>query len=99
MSIYESYYDTMIQIMEHIAHQLEANSRRYETEHGDKLYEHINYRIKGDESMRDKLVKRGLAPTAYNPSLPVYKREPECGRTAVLAKQGEKATIVKEEQI
>jgi ppGpp synthetase/RelA/SpoT-type nucleotidyltranferase len=66
MSIYESYYDTMIQVMEHIAHQLEANSRRYETEHGDKLYEHLNYRIKGDESMRDKLVKRGLAPTAYN---------------------------------
>lgn len=66
MSIYESYYDTMIQVMEHIAHQLEANSRRYETEHGDKLYEHLNYRIKGDESMRDKLAKRGLAPTAYN---------------------------------
>lgn len=66
MSIYESYYDTMIQVMEYIAHQLEANSRRYETEHGDKLYEHLNYRIKGDESMRDKLVKRGLAPTAYN---------------------------------
>lgn len=66
MSIYESYYDTMIQVMEHIAHQLEANSRRYETEHGNKLYEHLNYRIKGDESMRDKLVKRGLAPTAYN---------------------------------
>ena len=59
MSIYESYYDTMIQVMEHIAHQLE-------TEHGDKLYEHLNYRIKGDESMRDKLAKRGLAPTAYN---------------------------------
>ena len=66
MNIYESYYDTMIQVMEHIAHQLEANSRRYETEHGDKLYEHLNYRIKGDESMRDKLAKRGLAPTAYN---------------------------------
>ena len=48
MSIYEGYYDTMIQVMEHIAHQLEANSRRYETEHGDKLYEHLNYRIKGD---------------------------------------------------
>ena len=66
MSIYEGYYDTMIQIMEHIAHQLEANSRRYEAEHGDKLYEHLNYRIKGDNSMRDKLAKRGLAPTAYN---------------------------------
>ena len=66
MSIYESYYDTMIQVMEHIAHQLESNSRRYEAKHGDKLYEHLNYRIKGDDSMRDKLAKRGLAPTAYN---------------------------------
>ena len=66
VSIYESFYDTMVHVMEHIVHQLEANSRRYETEHGDKLYEHLNYRIKGDESMRDKLVKRGLAPTAYN---------------------------------
>jgi len=66
MSIYEGYYNTMIQVMEHIAHQLEANSRRYEAEHGDKLYEHLNYRIKGDDSMRDKLAKRDLAPTAYN---------------------------------
>lgn len=66
VSIYESYYDTMIQVMQHIVHQLEANSRRYEAEHGDKLYEHLNYRIKSDESMRDKLAKRGLALTAYN---------------------------------
>ena len=66
MSIYEGYYDTMIQVMEYIAHQIEANSRRYEMEHGNKLYEHLNYRIKGDGSMRDKLLKHGLEPNAYN---------------------------------
>lgn len=66
MSIYEGYYDTMIQVMEYIAHQIEANSRRYEAEHGDKLYEHLIYRIKGDDSMRDKLVKHGLEPNTYN---------------------------------
>ncbi len=66
MSIYEGYYDTMIQVMEDIAHQIEANSRRYEAEHGDKLYEHLIYRIKGDDSMRDKLVKHGLEPNTYN---------------------------------
>ncbi len=66
MSIYEGYYDTMIQVMEYIAHQIEANSRRYEAEHGDKLYEHLIYRIKGDDSMRDKLIKHGLEPNTYN---------------------------------
>ena len=66
MSIYGSYRDTMTSVMNGIVQCIEDNSRRHEAECGEKLYEHLNYRIKGEDSMREKLVKRGLEPTARN---------------------------------
>lgn len=66
MRIYEGYYDTMADIMRHLVEQIEANSRRHEAAGGEKLFEHLNYRIKGEDSMREKLQRRGLEPTARN---------------------------------
>jgi ppGpp synthetase/RelA/SpoT-type nucleotidyltranferase len=56
----------MVRVMDDLVRAIEENSRRHEAEHGDKLFEHLNWRIKGDESMRQKLVKRKLVPTARN---------------------------------
>lgn len=66
MQIYDSYYDAMVRVMHDLVRAIEENSRRHEAEYSDKLFEHLNFRIKGDESMRQKLAKRGLEPTARN---------------------------------
>ena len=66
MSIYEGYLETMTAVMDRIVHLIEENSRRHEAEHGEKLYEHLSHRIKGDDSMREKLARLGVDPTARN---------------------------------
>lgn len=65
-TIYGECADTMIRIMDDIKTEIQQNSRRHTEETGEGLYEHLNGRIKGDESMRDKLQNRGLVPTAKN---------------------------------
>lgn len=65
-SIYGEYRQAMEAVMAEMAGYIEARSREHEAEHGDKLYEHLNCRIKGEDSMREKLSTRGLAPTPRN---------------------------------
>ena len=66
MSIYGEYFDAMKQVMQNLVHHIEENSARREAETGDRLYEHLRCRIKDDESMRGKLNRNGLEPTARN---------------------------------
>lgn len=66
MTIYEGYYETMDRVMQDLVRAIEENSRRHEARSGERLYEHLRYRIKSDESMREKLAVKGLDPTVRN---------------------------------
>lgn len=63
-SIYGSYASALQRVM----HDLETYIRAYnqkETENsGEAAYEHLIYRIKGEKSMREKCVRKGLPQTA-----------------------------------
>ena len=50
-------------IMKSIAGRIETCAGNKD---GDKLYEHLSYRIKSDESAREKLKKKGLEQTERN---------------------------------
>ena len=66
MSIYEGFYGTMLRVMNDLTEQIERHSREHAQIHGEPLYEHLKARIKGDESMREKLIRMGFEPTARN---------------------------------
>ena len=63
MDIYGSYRPAMEKVMKNLAVSIEASAGNV---NGDKLYEHLSYRIKSDESAREKLARKGLEPTAKN---------------------------------
>lgn len=66
MTIYGGYYDAMNLVAQNLVRSIEANSEKHEAETGDRLYEHLRWRIKSDESMREKLSRKELEPTARN---------------------------------
>ena len=66
MSIYGSYYDTMAQVMNRLTEEIRQNSDRRAAQGGERLYEHLSSRIKSEDSIREKLAKRGLEPTTRN---------------------------------
>ncbi|MBR5336406.1 MAG: GTP pyrophosphokinase family protein [Lachnospiraceae bacterium] len=63
MDIYGSYRPVIEGIMNKLAALIESSGHR---ESGEKLYEHLIYRIKDDESMREKLKAGGFAENEYN---------------------------------
>ena len=66
MSIYGNYQENLTVVMNRLVSQIEAYAKSYEEEHGERLYEHLRCRVKSEESMLDKLQRRGLEPTSYN---------------------------------
>ena len=66
MSIYGICRESLFSVMNRLASQIEAYSRDYESANGERLYEHLRYRVKSEESMLDKLRQRGLEPTPMN---------------------------------
>ena len=66
MTIYGGYHDAMNQVAQNLVRSIEENSERHEAETSDRLYEHLRWRIKSDESMREKLSRKQLEPTARN---------------------------------
>lgn len=64
--LYGPYLKPMTDVMQRIVSQIEKCCASYESQHGEKLYEHLRYRIKSEESMIEKLEKRGLEATARN---------------------------------
>ena len=61
--IYGKYRASMERVMDGLVRQIEANGT---SDTGEKRYEHLLYRIKSDESMREKLRRTGLDETAEN---------------------------------
>lgn len=66
MSIYGICRESLYSVMNRLVSQIEAYSRDYESANGERLYEHLRYRIKSEESMLDKLRRQGLEPTPMN---------------------------------
>ena len=63
--LYGTYYDAMTHIMARMTEQIEAYGKVYESEHGEKLFEHLNCRIKSEDSTLEKLSRKGLEKTSY----------------------------------
>ena len=66
MSIYGICRESLYSVMNRLVSQIETYSRDYESANGERLYEHLRYRIKSEESMLDKLRRQGLEPTPMN---------------------------------
>lgn len=66
MDIYGEYRPHLERIMEKIAEQIRAYSRDAKERTGSSIYEHLLYRIKGDESMRQKCQRKGLPEMAIS---------------------------------
>jgi GTP pyrophosphokinase len=63
MDIYGAHRPAMERVMKDLVGKTEACCGG---DNENKLYEHLRYRIKSDESAREKLVRKGLEPTAEN---------------------------------
>ena len=61
--IYGPHRTAMEKTMAMLVGKIEENSK---SESGEKIYEHLLYRIKDDASMREKLRRKGLQETAKN---------------------------------
>ncbi len=66
MSIYGSCQKNLGSILNRIVSQIETYGEAYEEANGERLYEHLRYRIKSEQSMLEKLQKRGLEPTPFH---------------------------------
>ena len=64
-SIYGEYRDYMEEILRKMMETIEQHSKENAAEGGDKLYEHLAGRIKGEDSMREKLQKKGLPADSH----------------------------------
>ena len=65
-NIYGQYYDSLKKVTEKLSsHLMTANIASYEAK-GKKLFEHLNKRIKSEESMREKCKSRNLPETPYS---------------------------------
>ncbi|MBQ9355479.1 MAG: GTP pyrophosphokinase family protein [Clostridia bacterium] len=66
MNIYGNYYNAMTRVMNSLVQNIEENSRKHEAKTGEKLFEHLRYRIKDENSMLEKLERNGLGQTTHN---------------------------------
>jgi len=59
-SIYGEYGPALRKVMNRLTSELESFNLAHTREHGESLYDHLSGRIKDEESMREKLRRRGL---------------------------------------
>jgi putative GTP pyrophosphokinase len=65
-SIYGNYQKYLYEILSELTNRLSKANEAYRLKNGEALYEHINGRIKSEQSMIDKCRRRGLSCTAYS---------------------------------
>ena len=63
MSIYGKYAAYLPQILDETIAQVREIGQAYQEKNGQKLYEHLEGRVKGEESMTQKCKKKGLPLT------------------------------------
>jgi ppGpp synthetase/RelA/SpoT-type nucleotidyltranferase len=62
-SIYGEYGDRLFDVLNDIKTRFKEIDDRYFEDRGEHKIEHISARIKSEESMRDKCIRKGLPPT------------------------------------
>ena len=65
-SIYGEQGTVLPQVMRFFADKIKEFDRGMFERTGSHVYEHLNYRVKGEESMREKCRRQGLEETAEN---------------------------------
>ena len=60
-SIYASWKPVLEKIMHRLVDYLENKNAEKKASTGESAFEHINYRIKGEESMRDKCRRKEIS--------------------------------------
>lgn len=65
MSIYGEYEPTLSLILQEMMKRIEQLNVNYEKETGQRLFEHLNGRIKTEKSMTEKCQRKGLPLTAF----------------------------------
>ena len=63
MSIYGPYAEYLPKILDQVMARIKKIGRDYQEENKQKLYEHLEGRVKGEESMTQKCEKKGLPLT------------------------------------
>ena len=63
MDLYGSYRPVLEKVMNHLVSQIENLPK---TPAGEKLFEHLSYRVKSDESASEKLAQKGFEITKEN---------------------------------
>ena len=62
-TVYGSCASALPLVMEELVAAVERFNEDYKARHGESAYEHFLYRVKGEESMREKCVRKGLSVT------------------------------------
>lgn len=65
-SIYGNYRETMEKIMQDFVEKLSEYNRQVYEQTGEKLFEHLNSRIKAEDSVREKCRRKGLPENAHS---------------------------------
>ena len=65
-SIYGNYTVTLKAVQSYLTERLEKYGRSIYASRGESAYEHLESRIKSEESMREKCLRKGLEPTALS---------------------------------
>lgn len=64
MTIYGPYKASLEAVMDGFARGIRAYSEAEKEKTGEMLYEHLSYRLKAEDSMREKLTRKGFPLTA-----------------------------------
>ena len=60
MNIYGKYEATLVSVMDNLVGSISRYNNKCFEQSGHHIYEHLNYRIKSDESMREKCDRKSL---------------------------------------
>lgn len=61
-SIYGKHKEVLPAVLKHLVSQIENYNETKKKETGEPAYEHLIYRIKSEDSMREKCQRKGLPP-------------------------------------
>lgn len=71
-TIYGDYENTLQSIAMDLLEKINAYANAYMDEHGDKLYEHLSWRIKSPDSMAEKCERDGLPLNTHSALKEIY---------------------------
>ncbi|WP_196594759.1 GTP pyrophosphokinase [Pectinatus sottacetonis] len=63
-NIYGKYEPVLKAVLDNIIKKIQSYNEQEEAKTGEMAYEHLIYRVKSSESMKEKCCRKGLAPTA-----------------------------------